>query len=172
MQRSGLGLMVRPETARVSRCPNSSPVRSGSRGFSLKRGRGGLGKGGHEHNENSLHLLHRHAAAEAAEATAPEATEAATAAPRRVTRYAVMRAAVPFQARPSSPIYSRMLVRPRTLPSGFIAPCLPTKTDELPSGGACRPVEGRTANDHHGVEIAGRRPARPRQRVPDANRVN
>ena len=60
----------------------------------------------------------------------------------------------------------------RTLPAGFIAPCLPTKTDELPSGGACRPVEGRAANDHHGVEIAGRRPARPRQRVPDANRVN
>jgi len=27
-----------------------------------------------------------------------------------------------------------MLARPRTLPSGFIAPCLPTKTDELPSG--------------------------------------
>jgi bifunctional non-homologous end joining protein LigD len=24
----------------------------------------------------------------------------------------------------------------RTLPAGFIAPCLPTKTDELPSGGA------------------------------------
>ncbi len=23
----------------------------------------------------------------------------------------------------------------RTLPAGFIAPCLPTKTDELPSGG-------------------------------------
>jgi bifunctional non-homologous end joining protein LigD len=29
-------------------------------------------------------------------------------------------------------IYSNML---RTLPGGFIAPCLPTKTDELPSGG-------------------------------------
>ena len=24
--------------------------------------------------------------------------------------------------------------RPRTLPTGFIAPCLPTKTDKLPSG--------------------------------------
>jgi hypothetical protein len=24
--------------------------------------------------------------------------------------------------------------RPRTLPAGFIAPCLPTKTDKLPSG--------------------------------------
>jgi bifunctional non-homologous end joining protein LigD len=23
----------------------------------------------------------------------------------------------------------------RTLPTGFIAPCLPTKTDQLPSGG-------------------------------------
>jgi bifunctional non-homologous end joining protein LigD len=29
-------------------------------------------------------------------------------------------------------IYSNML---RTLPAGFLAPCLPTKTDELPSGG-------------------------------------
>src|SRR6516162_5468613 len=28
-----------------------------------------------------------------------------------------------------------MLAHPRTLPTGFIAPCLPTKTDELPSGG-------------------------------------
>jgi bifunctional non-homologous end joining protein LigD len=28
-----------------------------------------------------------------------------------------------------------MLARPRTLPTGFIAPCLPTKTDKLPSGG-------------------------------------
>jgi bifunctional non-homologous end joining protein LigD len=27
-----------------------------------------------------------------------------------------------------------MLSRPRTLPAGFIAPCLPTKTDNLPSG--------------------------------------
>jgi ATP-dependent DNA ligase len=28
-----------------------------------------------------------------------------------------------------------MLARPRTLPTGFIAPCLPTKADTLPSGG-------------------------------------
>ena len=28
-----------------------------------------------------------------------------------------------------------MLAPPRTLPTGFIAPCLPTKTDKLPSGG-------------------------------------
>jgi len=28
-----------------------------------------------------------------------------------------------------------MLARPRTLPTGFIAPCLPTRTDKLPSGG-------------------------------------
>jgi bifunctional non-homologous end joining protein LigD len=28
-----------------------------------------------------------------------------------------------------------MLSRPRNLPAGFIAPCLPTKTDTLPSGG-------------------------------------
>jgi ATP dependent DNA ligase domain len=27
-----------------------------------------------------------------------------------------------------------MLQRPRTLPAGFIAPCLPTKTSKLPSG--------------------------------------
>jgi len=40
-----------------------------------------LGKGGHEHNKNSLHLPRRHAAAEAAEAATAEATEATTAAP-------------------------------------------------------------------------------------------
>ena len=84
-----------------------------------------MGKGGHEHN-----LPRRHAASEAAEAAAPEATEAATAAPRRIvrapSRYAVTREAVPFQARPPLPIYSRiMLAHPRTLPAGFIAPCLP-----------------------------------------------
>jgi ATP-dependent DNA ligase len=28
-----------------------------------------------------------------------------------------------------------MVARPRALPTGFIAPCLPTKTDKLPSGG-------------------------------------
>jgi bifunctional non-homologous end joining protein LigD len=28
-----------------------------------------------------------------------------------------------------------MLARPRTLPTGFIAPCLPTKAHEPPSGG-------------------------------------
>jgi ATP-dependent DNA ligase len=40
-----------------------------------------------------------------------------------------------FQLRPQLPIYAHiMLARPRTLPTGFIAPCLPTKTDKLPSG--------------------------------------
>src|SRR5262249_22251068 len=33
-------------------------------------------------------------------------------------------------------LFRIMLARPRALPSGFIAPCLPTKTDALPSGGA------------------------------------
>ena len=34
------------------------------------------------------------------------------------------------------PIYPRiMLARPRTLPTGFIAPCLPTKAHTLPSDG-------------------------------------
>jgi bifunctional non-homologous end joining protein LigD len=34
------------------------------------------------------------------------------------------------------PIYANiMLARPRTLPTGFIAPCLPTKAHTLPSGG-------------------------------------
>jgi len=28
-----------------------------------------------------------------------------------------------------------IMLRMRTLPTGFIAPCLPTKTDQLPSGG-------------------------------------
>jgi len=28
-----------------------------------------------------------------------------------------------------------IMLRMRTLPAGFIAPCLPTKTDTLPSGG-------------------------------------
>jgi hypothetical protein len=41
-----------------------------------------------------------------------------------------------FQPRPPLPIYAHiMLARPRTLPTGFGAPCLPTKTDKLPSGG-------------------------------------
>ena len=73
-----------------------------------------------------------HAAAATTEATTPKATEAATAAARRIAR-TPSRA---FQARPSSPIYSRMLAHPRTLPTGFIAPCLPTKAEMLPSGGA------------------------------------
>ena len=30
---------------------------------------------------------------------------------------------------------SLSMLRQRTLPAGFIAPCLPTKTDKLPSGG-------------------------------------
>ena len=34
------------------------------------------------------------------------------------------------------PIYAHiMLSRPRPLPTGFFAPCLPTKADMLPSGG-------------------------------------
>jgi hypothetical protein len=38
-----------------------------------------------------------------------------------------------FQPRPPLPIYAHiMLARPRTLPTGFIAPCLPTKADTLP----------------------------------------
>src|SRR5262249_58622696 len=41
-----------------------------------------------------------------------------------------------FQPRPPLPIYPHIiLARPRTLPTGFIAPCLPTKTDNVPSGG-------------------------------------
>jgi hypothetical protein len=32
------------------------------------------------------------------------------------------------------PFYMRTLPDMRTLPAGFIAPCLPTKTDKLPSG--------------------------------------
>ena len=41
-----------------------------------------------------------------------------------------------FRSRPPLPIYAHvMLARPRTLPTGFIAPCLPTKTHTLPSGG-------------------------------------
>src|SRR5690349_2936465 len=51
--------------------------------------------------------------------------------------YAATREAVrAFQPRPPLPIYPRiMLARPRTLPTGFIAPCLPTKAHTLPSGG-------------------------------------
>src|SRR5262249_35261778 len=41
-----------------------------------------------------------------------------------------------FQTRPPLPIYPDiMLARSRTLPTGFIAPCLPTKAHTLPSGG-------------------------------------
>jgi len=31
--------------------------------------------------------------------------------------------------------YNSFHMLQRTLPAGFIAPCLPTKTDKLPSGG-------------------------------------
>jgi|SRR6516164_6493363 hypothetical protein len=34
-----------------------------------------------------------------------------------------------------APFQLLLLARPRTLPTGFIAPCLPTKADTLPSGG-------------------------------------
>jgi ATP dependent DNA ligase domain len=45
------------------------------------------------------------------------------------------RGRTPEGPRPPVPIFPRiMLGRPRTLPTGFIAPCLPTKTDKLPSG--------------------------------------
>ena len=41
-----------------------------------------------------------------------------------------------FQPRPPLPIYAHiMLARLRTLPTGFVSPCLPTKTHTLPSGG-------------------------------------
>jgi bifunctional non-homologous end joining protein LigD len=41
-----------------------------------------------------------------------------------------------FQPQPPLPIYAHiMLARPRTLPTGFIAPCLPTNAHTLPSGG-------------------------------------
>jgi hypothetical protein len=39
MQRSGLGLMVRPETSMVSRCPTQAPSFLGSRGFSIGKAR-------------------------------------------------------------------------------------------------------------------------------------
>ena len=51
-------------------------------------------------------------------------------------RLAVAPAWPAFQPRPPLPIYTHiMLARPRTLPTGFIAPCLPTKAHTLPSGG-------------------------------------
>ena len=41
-----------------------------------------------------------------------------------------------FQPRPPLLIYAHiMLARPRTLATGFFAPCLPTKVHTLPSGG-------------------------------------
>src|SRR6516165_1624415 len=59
---------------------------------------------------------------------------------RRRARYALdarSRAPRAFQARSPLPIYPLiMLAHPRTLPTGFIAPCLPTKAETLPSGGA------------------------------------
>ena len=113
---------------------NSSPVHLGSRGFSLNRGRGGLGKGRHEH---SLHLPRRHAAAEAAEATAPEATEAATAAPCRIARKP-LRYAVTGLPGAATVAY---LFPHHACPSAYDEasgkrPCLPTRAHTLPSGGA------------------------------------
>jgi bifunctional non-homologous end joining protein LigD len=40
----------------------------------------------------------------------------------------------------------------RTLPAGFIAPCLPTKTDRLPSGS-----HGCTKSKHDGFRIVARK---------------
>jgi ATP dependent DNA ligase domain len=41
-----------------------------------------------------------------------------------------------FPSRSPGPIYALiMLLHPRTLPAGFIAPCLPIKAETLPSGG-------------------------------------
>jgi len=72
------------------------------------------------------------AAAKATQAAAPEAAKAATAATRRIAR--MLRTTVPprgLPAGPPLPIYAHiMLARPRTLPTGFIAPC----PDKLPSG--------------------------------------
>jgi hypothetical protein len=53
--------------------------------------------------------------------------------------YEAMREAGPPRARGHCYlIYAHiMLARPRTLPTGFIAPCLPAKAHTLPSGGLC-----------------------------------
>src|SRR6478736_6672498 len=40
-----------------------------------------------------------------------------------------------FPSPPGWRIHAPMLSRPRTLPTGFIAPCLPTKAPRPPSGG-------------------------------------
>jgi len=52
-----------------------------------------------------------------------------------------------FQPRPPLPIYAHiMLARPRTLPTGFIAPCLPTDLIELNGDDLRRdPLEVRKA---------------------------
>jgi len=56
-----------------------------------------------------------------------------TTLPIALCRRGAPRAA--FQPRPQLPIYTHiMLARPRTLPIGFIAPCLPIKVHTLPSG--------------------------------------
>jgi bifunctional non-homologous end joining protein LigD len=47
-----------------------------------------------------------------------------------------------------------MLSRPRNLPAGFIAPCLPTKTDKLPSGG-----QWLHAIKHDGFRVIARKNA-------------
>src|SRR5262249_2670986 len=80
MQRSELGLMGRPETSRVSRCPTqaSSSWKPGL--FFESKPRRVAVEGGHEH------IPRRHVAAEATQAAAPEATEAATAATCRIAR--------------------------------------------------------------------------------------
>ena len=80
---NALGRRYRKQT-----CPTQAPSTQEAGAFLLNRGRGGLGKGGHEH---SLHLPRCRAAAEAAEAAAPEATEAATAAPRRIAHAVALR---------------------------------------------------------------------------------
>jgi ATP-dependent DNA ligase len=50
-----------------------------------------------------------------------------------------------------APFYSVHMLQ-RTLPAGFIAPCLPTKTDKLPSGS-----QWLHEIKHHGFRVIARK---------------
>src|SRR5262249_59884113 len=62
MQRCGLELMVRPETARVSRCPTIEPrpLRKPGLFFESRLRRIGMEKARNEHIQNSLHFPRRY----------------------------------------------------------------------------------------------------------------
>jgi len=98
-----------------------------------------------------------HAAPKATEAAAPEATEAATATSRRIAARQHTASEGP-SSRSHRCLFMPhiMLARPRTLPTGFIAPCLPTRAHTLPSGGLSPSENPQAVRARGGGRAGGR----------------